>query len=103
MPNGYGYDLKSGNRLIEVKGKKRGIDKPTRISLHQSLLKKRWKDGKKYYIYFVYNLNDKPKMKIIPPEKIFPNLKIESKYVLKGKYIRDKEIQEIDVFKYMNG
>lgn len=100
MPNGYGYDVKSIDRYIEVKGRGTDIKRPVWVSLHHSLFKKAWKWSKKYYVYLVYNMNDKPKMKIIPPEKIFPNLRIEPKYVLDGKYIRDKEIKEIDVSKF---
>ncbi|MBI2173232.1 MAG: DUF3883 domain-containing protein [Candidatus Aenigmarchaeota archaeon] len=99
MPNGHGYDIKSGNRFIEVKGTYGGLDKVW-VVLHHTFFKKMWNSGRNYYIYFVYNLNDKPKMKIINPEKIFPNLEIEPKYILRGKIIRDKEIDEIDVSKF---
>ncbi len=100
MPNGYGYDVKSKDRLIEVKSMGKNINKPVWISIYRGLIKNIWKFANEYYIYFVYNMKDTPKMKIITPNKIFPNLKIEPKYVLDGKFITDKTIEEIDVSKY---
>jgi hypothetical protein len=97
LPNGHGYDVHSGNRRIEVKSKGRDLKHSCGVSMHESLYRKIWKFGKRYYIYFVYNMNDRPKMKIIEPKQIFPNLRIENSYHLDGKFLRDRSIPEIDV------
>ena len=94
---GLGYDVKSGKRLIEVKGK--GSSKPkftAGITLYKTLLKKLGKNILNYYIYIVYGLDEnKPKMKILTYDLIFKNLEIDTRYLIRGKVIRDKGLKEI--------
>ena len=88
------YDVKSGNRYIEVKGSRSGKS-PSFILVYPSFL---WTLGKnigRYYIYFVYNIkkNKNPKLLIIPPDIIFKSLRLSTKILLPRKAIgRIKEI-----------
>jgi len=40
-----------------------------------------------YYIYIVYDIKDQPKLKILDPDIIFKNLKIDTLFLLKDKII----------------
>ena len=87
----YGYDIKSGDRLIEVKGQK--APKPDFIYLYKETLRKLGDNTLHYYIYLVYDIKRQPKLKILPPEKIFGNIEIEATFFLRGKTF--KELPEI--------
>lgn len=90
---GCGYDIKSGRRLIEVKGMRH----PTGdfIYLYKKLFLKLGKDVSRYYIYVVFDIKNKPKLKVIPPSVILANLEIETSFFLKAKSYRD--IKAIDL------
>ncbi len=60
-----GYDIKSRNRLIEVKGFKSSITSSNYRDIYGSIDKL---DRSKYWIYIVYDINTKhPKLLKIPP------------------------------------
>jgi len=86
---GCGYDIKSGSRLIEVKG----MSHPNGdfISLYKKLLTKLGKEISNYYIYVVYDIKNKPKLKIIPPNTILANLEIETSFFIRAKAYKDIE------------
>lgn len=88
-----GYDIESGDRLIEVKGQ--SAQKPDFIYLYKRTLEKLGDNILKYYIYLVYDMKREPKLKILPPEKIFGNIEIDSMFTLRGKVF--KEIKEIEL------
>lgn len=88
---GCGYDIKSNRRLIEVKG----MSHPTGdfIHLYKKLFVKLGKDVSKYYIYVVFDIKNKPRLKIITPSIVLGNLEIETSFFLKAKsYKHVKEI-----------
>ena len=87
-----GYDIESDGRLIEVKGQ--SAQRPDFIYLYKRTLEKLGDNVLKYYIYLIYDMKRKPKLKILPPEKIFGNIEIDSMFTLRGKVFRDiKEIE----------
>lgn len=88
-----GYDVKSGNRYIEVKSRP-GKNIQSFITLHKSLLRKLGKSLAHYYIYIVYDMNEKPKLTIVSPQIVFTNLETDVKLFLRGKtYNKIKPIQ----------
>lgn len=88
-----GYDIESSGRLIEVKG----MSHPTGdfIMLYKKLFVKLGRGISNYYIYVVFDIKSKPKLKIIPPEIILANLEIETAFSLKAKSY--KNIEAIDL------
>lgn len=90
---GCGYDIKSGRRLIEVKG----MSHPTGdfISLYKKLFVKLGKDISNYYIYVVYDIRNSPKLKILKPDVILANLEIETSFFIKATAYRDVEPIEL--------
>lgn len=67
-----GYDIKSGNRLIEVKGMK--SKEPHAVAVNVNIKKKLSMPN--YYIYIVNKIcNKQPKMKILYPKDINDNKK----------------------------
>ena len=87
--SGLGYDIKSGRRLIEVKGMSH--PRGDFISLYKKLFVKLGKDISRYYIYVVFDIKNEPKLKIIRPSVILPNLEIETSFFLKAKSYKDVE------------
>jgi len=75
-----GYDIKSGDRCIEVKGQ--SGRKASWIWINNSIVRKLGKDLSNYYVYIVYDIKDKPKLKILEPDVIFKNLKIDPFFLL---------------------
>jgi len=85
-----GYDLKSGKRCIEVKGQ--SGPKPEFIYLYKKTLQNLKDDILNYYIYIVYDIkSSNPKLRILPPEKIFGNLEIEPMFLIRAKIFKDLE------------
>ena len=84
---GGGYDIKANNRFIEVKGQSK--PKASWILIHNSIVRNLGKNLSNYYIYIVYNINKKPKLKIIDPDSIFKNLRIETSFLLTSKVINE--------------
>lgn len=82
-----GYDYKSGDRCIEVKGQK--SPKSGWVDLHESLIKKIGEFFNNYYIYVVYDIERKPKLKIIDSKCIFKNLIIKSHFVLPSDKVKE--------------
>jgi hypothetical protein len=74
---GCGYDIKSRNRLIEVKGF-RNIRYPS-IVLMGKLKEQLASKVKKCFIYVVYDIEHEPKLKIIKPSLIWENLEEEKR------------------------
>lgn len=79
-----GYDVKSGKRYIEVKSRPKGKIQPF-IMLHNSLLRTIGKGLANYYIYIVYDMQNDPKLVIVPPEVIWKNLETDVKLFIRGK------------------
>ncbi|MBI5733860.1 MAG: DUF3883 domain-containing protein [Candidatus Kerfeldbacteria bacterium] len=93
-PKRCGYDIKSGDRLIEVKGQ--GHPRGDFIQLYKKLLVKLGKRISQYYIYVVYDIKNKPKLKIIPPDIILANLEIDTTFLLRAKAYTDIPMIEIN-------
>lgn len=79
-----GYDLKSGNRYIEVKSRPGSKIQPF-ITLHNHLLRSIGRGLSNYYIYVVYDMKSSPRLVIIPPEVILKNLETSVSLVIRGK------------------
>ncbi|HEX9831158.1 MAG TPA: DUF3883 domain-containing protein [Thermodesulfobacteriota bacterium] len=83
---GCGYDIKSGNRLIEVKGFYN--ERYPSISLYKKLEEQLGKGKNHYYIYVVYDITKKPKLKILEPKVIWGNIEVDTRYIVRGKVYR---------------
>ena len=97
-----GYDIKSGTRCIEVKGKGQDGKPPQWINLYKKVISKLGKNIMKYYIYVVYDVNKnkgKPQLVIIPPKIVLSNLEVDTNFILHPKRIlkKYKEIKPIPV------
>lgn len=77
-----GYDVKSGNRYIEVKSRPTSTLQPF-ITLHNHLLRSIGKGLANYYIYVVYDMRENPKLVIIPPEIVLKNLEIKTSLLIR--------------------
>ncbi len=75
-----GYDIKSSDRCIEVKGQ--SSQRAGWIWISNSITRNLGKNLSNYYIYIVYDINKEPKLKIIDPDTIFKNLKIDTLFLL---------------------
>lgn len=85
-----GYDLKSGDRCIEVKGQ--SSIKPEFIYLYKKTLQNLQDDILHYYIYIVYDIrSEDPKLRILPPEKVFGNMEIEPQFLIRAKTFKGLE------------
>ena len=82
----YPCDIISKGRYIEVKGKS-SSESPPFIVLYKTTLRNLGNNVRKYWIYVVYNINRRPKLRMIPPGKIFGNLEIDTRFILRGKVI----------------
>ncbi|MEA1924838.1 MAG: DUF3883 domain-containing protein [Candidatus Altiarchaeota archaeon] len=66
------YDIETESRFIEVKSQwKDGLPSFVVISQTEKFWEVMPKKARKYYIYSLFNLKDKAKLMIIPPELIF--------------------------------
>ncbi len=79
-----GYDIKSGKKFIEVKSRPGEKIQPF-ITLNNHLLRSIGKGLANYYIYIIYNMREKPKLVIVPPEIIFKNLETDTVLLLRSK------------------
>ncbi len=86
-----GYDIKSGNRLIDIKinGKRE-----TDLLLSFSKFKKLGQEISNYYVYLL-NEEEKPKLKILEPDFIIKNLNFLTLINIKSHFI--DELNEIDL------
>ena len=75
-----GYDIKSTERYIEVKGQSK--KRAGRIRMDHAIVRIFGKDSPNYYIYIVYDIKNEPKLKILEPDVIFKNLKIDTLFLL---------------------
>ena len=89
-----GYDIQSNGRYIEVKGvssKRAGW-----FWINNSIVRNLGKNLANYYVYIVYDIKDKPKLKILEPDVIFKHLQIDTMFLLKtaviNEYGKDVEI-----------
>jgi len=82
-----GYDIKSGNRRIEVKGQKR--QRAGWITIHNSIVRNLGRELAQYYVYVVYDIDRESKLKILDPDTIFKNLKIESHFLLTARAVNE--------------
>ncbi len=89
-----GYDVKSGNRFIEVKSRPSEKLQPF-ITLHNALLRKLGKGLSRYYIYIVYDMKEDPKLVIIPPEVIFKNLETKVSLFIRRKVYNKTKPQKL--------
>jgi|GEM_PF-6224702 len=64
-----GWDVESGRRLIEVKGL--GVGRRFDFSLETKLFRFNKSIKNRYYIYIVYNIGRRPKLKILSHKNIF--------------------------------
>ena len=90
---GSGYDILSvkgkNKKFIEVKGQ--SAIKPRYVGFHKYTFRKVGQvseDMEKYFLYIVYNIKKKPKLKIIPSSLIFRNLEIDANFFLPAGVIR---------------
>ena len=88
------YDTKSGYRCIEVKGQ--SSKRADGIWINNSIVRKLGKDLSNYYVYIVYDIKNNPKLKILEPDVIFKNLRIDPCFLLKtgviNRYGKDVEL-----------
>ena len=75
-----GYDIKSGDRCIEVKGV--SSKKTSWILINNSIVRSLGKNLSNYYVYIVYDIKNNPKLKILEPDVIFKNLRINTAFLL---------------------
>lgn len=90
-----GYDIKSGNRCIEVKGRTED-ELPSEVKTNKFMLKSLGKNIKNYYVYIVFSIKKKPKLLILPSEVVFTNLDIDSVLTLNPKNIK-KENPSLEI------
>jgi len=88
------YDIKSGDRLIEVKGTK--DKKPTWYYVSPNILNKLGKGVANFYVYIVYDIKNKPKLKIMEPDDVFKSMKAEAQFYIPhsaiSKYGKDVDL-----------
>lgn len=90
-----GFDVKSGNRFIEVKSRPGSNIQPC-ITLHNNLLRSIGGKGlSNYYIYVVYDMKINPKLVIVPPEIIFKNLETKVSLLLRRKVYNKIQIKKL--------
>jgi hypothetical protein len=65
------------------------------IHLYKKLFLKLGKNVSNYYIYVVFDIKNRPKLKIIPPETILANLEIETSFFIKAKSYGDIPSEEL--------
>jgi len=91
------YDIvskKNGQvKYIEVKGMR---EKRPYIEVSEALLRNMGRKIGDYYIYNVYNLENKPRLRIIDPETLFTHLKTWVKFYFR---FAGTNIPEIDLSK----
>jgi len=75
-----GYDIKSGDRCIEVKGE--SSKRASWIWISDTIVRNLGKELSNYYVYIVYDIKKNPKLKILEPDTIFKNLKIDTVFRL---------------------
>src|SRR3989344_8539144 len=79
---GCGYDIKSGSRFIEVKGFYN--ERYPSLSLYKKLKEQLGERINRYYIYVVYDVTKKPKLKILKPKVIWENIEVDTRYIVRG-------------------
>lgn len=75
-----GYDVKSDDRCIEVKGQ--SDKRASWIWINNSIVRNLGKDLSNYYIYVVHDMKNEPKLKILDPNDIFKHLRIDTMFLL---------------------
>ena len=80
-----GYDIKSDDRFIEVKGTKG--KKAGWFLITNTIVRTLGKNLSNYYVYIVYDINENPKLKILDPDDIFKNLKIDTNFLIPAKAV----------------
>lgn len=88
-----GYDLESKDRCIEVKGFCN--ERYPSISLYKELKKKLEGKEQKYYVYIVFDIDNKPKLKILSPTTIWENLEKDCRYIIRGKFYRNIQTEKL--------
>lgn len=83
---GIGYDIDSGDRLIEVKGFRN--ERYPVISLYKLLPEQLGDDINRYYIYIVYDVEKEPKVKILTPSMVYQHLELDTRYIIRGRWYR---------------
>ena len=88
-----GYDIKSDDRLIEVK--KRAIKYGFLFMTKNEFLT--FQKNKNAYLYLVYYREDKPKLKIIHRDTVLANSQISIKYQLRLRKKVMESAEEIEL------
>ncbi|MEM3405905.1 MAG: DUF3883 domain-containing protein [Candidatus Pacearchaeota archaeon] len=86
-----GYDLKSGDRFIDVKI---GTERDKDLLLSLTKFKKLGKNIINYYVYLVIE-GEKPKLKILEPEFLLRNFKLLTLMNVKGNSLRRVKAEEL--------
>jgi len=90
----HGFDIKFGKRYIDVKGQ--SSKRAAWIWISNSIVRNLGKNFSNYYIYIVYDIKGKPKLKILEPDVIFKNLKIDTLFLITtaviNKYGKDTKL-----------
>lgn len=86
-----GYDIKSNERLIDVRVVLN--DKINMQTIPLIFFKKIGKDIINFYIYIVYNLNDKPRLKILNSDFILKNFNTYTN-IFFNRYLLNKQKDE---------
>lgn len=93
-----GYDIKSGKRFIEVKSRPKDKVQPF-IKLHNALLRTMGTGLANYYLYIVYDMDNEPKLIIVPPKTIFSNLETEVNLLIRGKVYNHIKPEKLKIIK----
>lgn len=88
-----GYDLESRDRCIEVKGFC-DVRYPS-ISLYKKLKKKLKGKERKYYVYVVFDIDNKSKLRILLPAVIWKNLEKDWRYIIRGRFYRNIQTEKL--------
>ncbi len=86
-----GYNIKSGDRFIDVKINSKKGD----LLVSFSVFKKLGRDVSNYYIYLVSGTEEKPKLKILEPEFILKNFNLLTLINIKSNLINN-QIKEVE-------
>jgi hypothetical protein len=72
--------------VLKLKGQGGGVGF---IWITPTIVRNLGKNIANYYIYIVYEIKNKPKLKILEPDAIFKNLKIDPLFLLTGAVINE--------------
>jgi len=82
-----GFDIKSDDRYIEVKGQ--SSKRAGWFWINNSIVRNLGKNLANYWVYIVYDIKNQPKLKILEPDVIFKHLHIDTLFLLKTAVINE--------------